>query len=361
LAVKISKGQQMKKLFLFLIFSFSSLAFLSAQDQHFTQFYATPTTLNPALSGAFVDKFRISLIYHDQWRNALDGPYITYAGAMDFRFKLHLNKSKAYKDAIGAGMLFYSDRTPGIDFATNQIVIGGALHKSLNIKNNQFLSAGAQIAIVQRSVNYEHITFQDEWNGTSGYSDPTDEILPENNFGFFDMNVGLNYTYSPNRGVGVFFGAAMHHILEPQISFYYDPNDPDNTADHLMHRKYTGHLDISIPVKEDLRLSPRALVYAQGPHFAAVSGMNARIVIADYNGTALHLGSWVRGVKNEGDFGFDSVIGMVGIEYNHFLIGLSYDANLTSFSQSNNGQGAIELSVAYLGEFENEVVLCPKF
>ena len=53
-----------------------------AQDQHFTQFFASPLTLNPALTGTFDGKYRVAFIYRDQ------EPYKTFAGAIDLRFNM---------------------------------------------------------------------------------------------------------------------------------------------------------------------------------------------------------------------------------------------------------------------------------
>jgi hypothetical protein len=57
----------------------------------------------------------------------------------------------------------------------------------------------------------------------------------------------------------------------------------------------------------------------------------------------------------------DAVVGMIGLEYNNVLLGVSYDANFTDLSLNRQGQGALEISIAYLGEYENETVICPKF
>ena len=121
-------------LFVCCIYSFT----LFAQDQHFTQFYASPLTLNPALTGAFDGKFRIAFIYRDQWRNVLDRPYVTYSAGMDLRFNVRY-PGKNIRDGVGVGMLFYSDVNSGVDFNTNIIALSGAYHKALSKKDNQFL------------------------------------------------------------------------------------------------------------------------------------------------------------------------------------------------------------------------------
>ena len=52
---------------------------------------------------------------------------------------------------------------------------------------------------------------------------------------------------------------------------------------------------------------------------------------------------------------------MVGLEYENVLLGFSYDANISTFTATGTRRNAFEVSVAYLGEYENELVLCPKF
>ncbi len=334
------------------------------QDQHFTQFYASPLTLNPSLSGAFSGRYRLAMLYRDQWRNVLDNPYVTMGAALDMRFGLD-SRRKQTNDSFGAGVQFFSDRVPSIDFATNQINLSGAFHKSLSKANNQFLSIGAQVGIAQRNINYERINFGDQFNGNDGYTEPTSEILPENNFSYGDIGVGLHYSYAPRKSVGVFAGVAMHHVLEPQVSFFIDRNDNDGVefnGDNTLLRKYTAHLGLQIPIGERVQILPRGLVHLQGSHLVANAGSNVRFLVNDINGIALHVGGWARAVGNEDNsFAMNVAVAMLGLEFNNVLVGFSYDANLDYLNFTNRRQGAFEISIAFLGQYENETVLCPKF
>lgn len=348
-----------KQAFFVLLFT---LAFtpLFSQDQHFTQFYAAPLTLNPALTGAFDGKYRLAMVYRDQGRNILDDPYVTFAAAMDLRFPLKIGKSR--RDAAGMGVLFFNDRNATVNFFTNSIAVSGGFHKSLNREGTQYLSAGAQIGVVQRNINYDNITFNDQFNGVDGYTGVSREDLPENNFSFGDIAVGINYSYAPRKGIGFFAGGAIHHITEPQVSFYASQTEPTGINDNQLHRKYTGHIGLSIPLGEAVQFLPRAQAYLQGPHLAMNAGANFRFLINDIQGTALHVGGWARPVRNiDQSYAIDAAVVMAGLEFNNFLLGLSYDARTSTLNTGGQRSGAFEITFAFLGNYDNETIQCPKF
>ena len=346
----------MRKICTTFVFWMCLLASMSAQDKHFTQFYASPLTLNPALTGAFDGKYRIGGIYRDQWRGVLDEPYTTFAASVDVRFGVQLDRR--YKDAVAVGLLFYSDNVSGIDFSTNQIALSAAFHKGLDYDKTQFLTLGVQGGLAQRNINYERLTFDDQFNDIDAFDFATLENLPENNFSFSDFSVGLNYTYSPKNKTSFFVGAAYHHILQPQVTFF----PADEGGDSKLYAKLSAQLSATLPLSDLVSISPRFLIAMQGPHLEINTGTNFRFQFNDYGDFALHVGSWVRPVGSaENTLDIDAVVFMTGIELNNVLLGLSYDFNLNDFTTTRRGQGAFEISIAYLGEYDNDAVLCPKF
>lgn len=344
-----------------LLILFFSLCSLSAQDQNFTQFYASPLTLNPALTGSFPGKYRLSMIYRDQGRSSLDVPFTTYSAAGDLRFNVRsFNKTKG--DAAGVGFVFFNDKSASVNFFTNYMAVTGAFHKSLSKQGDQFLSLGIQAGIAQRNVNYDNFSFDDQFNGTDGFTDPTAEFLPENNFSYGDYAVGIHYLYAPKDKIGVFAGAALHHLLEPDVSFYAREDIEENRNQSILWQRYTAHLGLQIPIGKSIQLVPRALAYLQGPHQALNAGSNIRILVDQFNSTALHVGGWVRVTNNDIDrYTSDAIIGLVGVEFNQFLLGFSYDAKLTQLNAGQGVNGAFEISLTFLGEYENDGVLCPSF
>jgi type IX secretion system PorP/SprF family membrane protein len=345
-----------------LLLTFASMLSLHAQDAHFTQFYASPLLLNPALTGGFDGQLRASTIYRDQYSGVVETPFTTTAAALDFRFPLKLG-GRNNGDAASAGIVFMNDRVKEFDFVNNQIMVSGAYHKMLDKRTNQILSGGIQLGIGQRNINYNRLSFQDEFsinpNGSSGFFGSTREDLPTNNITFFDANVGINYSYAPRGGVGLYAGVAVHHINEPDISFF--SRDDDSLDPEPLRRKYGAHVAGVIPISGKTSLQPRALFLLQGESALALAGSNIRFQFDEFSSTALHLGSWVRAVRDFDGVSPDAVIALVGIEYHNFLLGTTYDVGLSDFTNGSRGRGALEISIAYLGSYENDSLLCPQF
>ncbi|HFA51465.1 MAG TPA: type IX secretion system membrane protein PorP/SprF [Bacteroidetes bacterium] len=347
-----------KSIFLF----FACCFFLSAgaQDRLFSQFYASPLTLNPALTGAFEGTYRVSTIYRDQWAKALGDPYSTFSTALDLRWRMGEAKSK-YKDHAAVGLLFFTDKAGALEFSTTQISVSGAYHKALDLRNTQFISLGFQAGIAQKNINYADATFEDQFNGTNGYSNPTGERLPENNFTLADYSVGLNYVFSPQYSkLRLFFGAAMHHFHNTTVSFYHKENSESVLPDNKLDARYAVQLSAFVPITDDLQLLPRAIFDLQGGHFKLDAGANLRISLSSYKSIAMHIGGYARPVKDADEsYRVDAFVALLGIEFNNVLMGMSYDLNLGEVADFN--RRTFEFSVAYLGEYDEDLILCPKF
>jgi hypothetical protein len=71
----------MKKLVV--IFCTLSVLATKAQDPHFSQFFASPLTLNPAFTGKFDGLWRLAANHRDQWPS-IPKAYVTSTASLDF-------------------------------------------------------------------------------------------------------------------------------------------------------------------------------------------------------------------------------------------------------------------------------------
>ena len=352
-----------KALLILFVFTlcFSKSEEVKAQDPHFSQFYASPLTLNPALAGTSPGNYRVAVNYRDQWRGALDNPLRTFSAAGDLKF--YLNKNRNRPDIVSAGFMFFSDQVSDFDLNTNQIAIVGAFHKSLDQKFDHYIGGGIQLGLIQKSINYEDLLFQDQFNSVNAFDLPTGELLPANNFGFIDFAVGLNYSIAPTKDRMYFAGLSYAHITTPNVSFYridQTPN-PSLVRENALFAKLTGYAGMSMRSTENLEIQPRVLFLAQGPHTEVNLGSNFKYKLDDYGEKYLHFGPWLRTVSNESGFGIESFVASVGIELKNVLFGLSYDHNLGDLITDRKGLNALEISITFLGEVENNDGFCPTF
>ncbi len=342
------------------LFIFSSVA-LKAQDPHFSQFYSTPLNFNPAMAGTIDGTFRINTIYRDQWFTALSDPLTSFSLGADLKLELNSKFTKK-PDIIGLGIAFNSDRVSTFDLNSTSVNLIAAYHKSLSQKRNKYLSLGTSFGINQRSIKYENLFFEDQYNTLDAFDLPTGEVLPANNFGFVDLAVGLNYSDKTDaRKINT--GIAFYHFNRPNISFYSQEDCPSCIVEteNRMKPRLTGYFSITSDINEGLAISPRALIQVQDQFRELTLGTNLIFKLSPVTGSAFHIGTWLRGVDNVDGPGMESIIFMTGFEKKNFLVGLSYDHHLRDIISYGVGLNAFEISFTYIGEHDNSFDICPKF
>jgi type IX secretion system PorP/SprF family membrane protein len=329
-----------------------------AQDRNFTQFYASPLTFNPALTGAVEGRTRVILNYRNQWQSISPEPFTTTGISFDMNFNPY--KKQMTPDKIGVGMSFFSDQVGSGEFSTNQLDFNGAFHKSLNNQGTHYLSGGFQFGIHQKTLAYNDLTFEDQFDGSTGYILATGEDLPANSFTFADLGAGIQWSLAPKDRMLVYAGASFFHLTQPDVSFYQDVEGVDISS--RLYTRMTGHFGLQIPVGGKSSLQPRITATLQGPHTEVNAGANLSFSLSDYNDTNLILGSWFRPVIGADDnLNLDAIVALVGFQLSGFQVGVSYDINVSPLANATGGRGAFELSLMYVGSYENESIICPTF
>ncbi len=333
-----------------------------AQDPQFSQYYGAPLHLNPALTGGFDARYRVSAIYRDQWSGPLEQAIKTFGAGLDLRFDLPGGVFAG--DAAAVGLQFVTDQAGSLNLSTNSISLSTAFHKLLGQSNRTYISAGAQFSTVQRNLLYKDLVFQDQFDGVDQYIGATGEDLPANNYSFGDFSAGLNYFSAPSDALSIFLGAAMHHIVEPEVSFYKKDEDENQQllSQSQLYRKYSFHGGVTARINDNIDVSPRTFVLRQGSHMAINIGNNFIIEPPTTDAFNFHVGAWVRMVQDlNSSFTPDMVGFLAGMGIGNLLIGLSYDVNLQDIVNYQTGQGAFEVSISYFGDYQDEGSICPTF
>ncbi len=312
-----------------LLFSWSS----QGQDVHFSQFYNSPLTLNPALTGLILEDVRATANYRNQWASVTT-PYETMSASAEFS----ILKGRLYDDFVGVGLLVMNDKAGDLNFRNTQAQISLSYSKAMNGDGNHYLTAGAQFGIVQQSFNSADLLFDSQYDGVGLNSNIiSGENIDRATFFYPDFSAGLAWFYVPNPEMSFYFGVGMFHLNRPNISFYTAHRDRLST-------RVTLHGGLEFPITASLSLVPRAIVISQGSYFEANVGSLIKFSVhpdygVDYGNTAFYIGMMYR-------VG-DAFIPMARFDYNQVSITASYDVNVSTLDNASRGNGGFELSLVY--------------
>ena len=337
----------MKKLILVFLIGLTGYQ-LQAQDVHFSQFAASPLTLNPALTGLTPCTYRAALNYRNQYASIV-GPssYQTYSGAFDIGFF----RDAWHESMLGLGVMVINDISGDGGLKNFDIAGSLAYHQCFDGKGNHYLSAGIQAAWVQKSIQWQKLIFESQI-GANG----VDPLLPSgeyggDNFSYLDLNAGVNWRSRFSDKFAMQLGGAYYHITEPAESFY------SNTGNKL-NARYVGYGNLKIAMGKKGVLIPSGLYMQQ------TEGSNEEIVAGASFGMQLEKGisRLYLGAHYRND---DAIIASFGLDYNNINFGLSYDVNISDLKVASNSKGGIELSLVYYGCIninpKESPIDCPRF
>ena len=289
---------------------------MSAQDVVFSQFFAAPMELNPALTG-LTHAPRISLNYRNQWP-AIPNAYITYAVAYDQYFD-NVNS--------GIGLNIISDVEGGGIYTTNRIDFSYAY--DLRIEGDFYLRGGLEAGFVQRRLNWDKLVFLDQIDPLTGSTDgngnpiPTEENRPDNLSRYYpDFAAGI-LAYSP-----IFYaGVAIKHLNAP------DENQLNFETDFAQRPVlYSVHAGAEIPLTESNKNGQRTFI---SPNILFVRQADfGQVNVGAYaQAERIFGGLWYRRAWSNPD----AVIFLVGFQQNIIKVGYSYDLTLSQLSSRTGG------------------------
>ena len=336
--------------FLFMLLVSGSLC---SQDIHFSQYWAAPVAMNPALTGKFNGIIRGTFNYRNQWfiiptQNS-SAPFQTYQASVD----APIQSERLGNNKFGIGGYFYNDRAGDGALTTNAGMISISYHQSVDRYGRSHLSFGLQGGIFAKQLRPGDLIFESQlegfgWNKALNNGEPNlsaqSKITP-------DVTVGALFSSRPKDRFAYNFGFSLHHVAEPKESFL-------GNEDNRLHRRYVVHggCEISAGYDNQWTIAPTFLFMMQAQ-------------AQQYN---FGLGINYQANDNIGIFGggfyrwMDAAIVNLGVDVYNARIGVSYDINHSDLRGASRAQGAIEVSVVYVFKKERDQDIdypsyCPKF
>lgn len=309
---------------------------LLAQDIHFSQFYHSPLTLSPALTGVSPGDIRVSGIYRSQW-NAANSPFKTILASADTKF--YTGKHPDWW--FSAGINLFNDRAGDGNLSTTSVNLSGSYTRMMTRDN--FLTLGVSAGFGQRQFDFNEYTFDNQWNGD--VFDPnraTQENFNDTNNGFPSFGIGFNWhgqkaKYSLKPRSKVDLGAGAYHLNTPDQSFQNDQSDlPVRLGMYILP---------VFQLTKKFDLVANGTFQAQGEYTEILAGAGVRYHLSTKKAKEFALQFGFSGRFNS--IG-DALIPAAELHYRDLMVGFSWDVNISDFSTATNRNGGPELSVRYI-------------
>jgi len=325
-----------------------------SQDPQFSQFYANPLYLNPALAGGALAP-RATVNYRNQWPS-LSANFVTTSFGADV-FLPNYNS--------GLGVLVTMDSQGLGNLKSTDVALQYSYQVGLNDVTS--LRLGVQGGFASRTLDYFGLTFGDQYtNGGlipgSTSQDPFAQGAP--NVNYADFGAGM-MIYSDWYWAGV----SAHHINRPNQAFsaVNEARLPMKTSLQAGLRiPFAGYTFLGNEIDKEKSISPAIMYKKQGKYDQFDAGMYVTI-------EPLVLGAWYRGIPfkkyAQNINNHESLVFLAGFRQDKFSIGYSYDLTISTLGASSGG--AHEISLSYVFEpltpkpkrskSSKRQLSCPKF
>lgn len=312
---------------------------LRAQDAHLSMYDAAPLFLNAGMTGVFEGDWRVHTQYRTQWKSVNFKPYTSALVSFDMPVR-----------KWGFGIQLHNFRAGYGNFNVLQGLVSAAYNMSLDKKRHNNLSFGIQAGGMQKSVEYQLLSFNNQYSLNNGGEFNT-SLVSNENFGAQSIivpvaNASLLYYYARQQSkLNPFIGISAFNLLQPTESFFGQNN--------RMPMRFYAHVGTRINITELFYLLPKVLIMQQEKFSEQTYSLEAGYFL---KGSETYLlGGVIYRMK-------DAAIATLGVKKENFIVKLGYDVNVSSLTTVSTGRGGFELSFTYVhGKNKPKVdKICPR-
>ncbi|MCY7410675.1 MAG: PorP/SprF family type IX secretion system membrane protein [Chitinophagales bacterium] len=340
----------MKKTLPILMLLVSTVFFSKGQDVHFSQFYYSPMSFNPALTGSMDGTYRIGGIYKNQW-SSISSPFVYSTPSIAYDMKLFSGGTSP--NFLGVGIMLLNDRSGDGNLRNFTAMLSASYHQSLDREGNYHIAVGLQGGIVQKSIDFAKLDFGDEFTGLD-FGGVTSENFKYYQISYSDFSAGAVLYGVPSKYARFQIGAAAYHLTTPNETFF-------ESSDNQLDMRYVVHGSMAFAASRKFYIFPFGQYQFQNNDNEFVIGSNFGFNINPSTRSApeiFYIGAFSR-------IRYD-IIPTVGVMMKGFQAGLAYDVNTSSdLNPATGGKGGFELALAYIGNItppkHYKKVFCPQF
>jgi type IX secretion system PorP/SprF family membrane protein len=333
-----------------LVSTFCVVNTYAQQDINFSQFFELPLLRNPALAGIFNGKVRITSAYRNQWESVTE-PYKTVAVGAECK----ILRGFAEGDLMTFGLQVTNDKAGDSKLQRTQIMPAINYHKLLNEEKSTLLSLAFMGGFVSENFDPSALKFDDQFvNGSYSISNRTSQTFTRTSFNYFDVSTGLSLSSALNDRMKGYIGASLFHFNNPELTFIKDKT-------LSLNKKWGYNAGLAYKFNSNGRMFLYGDHFRQGENritqFGALYTHNF-IEPESENDNVLAISGG--GVVRLGD----AFIPILKLSNNKFILGVSYDANISKLSKASNYRGGFEMTLSFIDAWskdnsEAEKTKCP--
>lgn len=332
-----------------------------SQDVGFSQFYDQPLLRNPALAGIFTGDVRFISSFRNQWQS-VTVPYRTVALGSELKLPL----GDINDDNLTIGLQLINDVAGTSKFSTTNILPAVNYSRSFSSEKNSFLSGGFMAGFMQQRFDPTTLVLNDQFvagsNGSFSILPSSRQTFNATSVNYFDLSAGLSYNGVMKGDIDYYIGVGMFHLTNPHVGFF-------EGNEIILNKKAAFNFGLSAPASE----SDQLIIY--GDYFGQYTRKSFR---------RIGIGSLQCGVMYSHDLPDsdeeqrkaiavgvlyrldDAIIPVIKLEVSKFVVGVSYDANISKLAVASHYRGGFELTLSYTNflNYRNASLrhtLCPRF
>lgn len=316
----------MKKLkYLFVFAGISSAQMLIAQDIHFSQFMHNPIHQNPGNTGFHNGDYRFNAAFRDQWRS-VTLPYNTFLMSGD--------AANIYKN-LSIGLVFMHDVAGDGRFRTIDLMPSASLNFHLDKNKIHSIRPGIQFGLNYRELRSDQFSWDSQFGGhIYDPSLPTNENFQRQTKGNFTVNSGVVYQWYEGARRNFNVGVSLFNMNRQNQGFFGE------VIPRPMRLMVHGRAQFEL--NDQLDILPAISFNHQGKNNEFLMGSEVRYILKESRGEyiALYAGVFTR-FK-------DAAFINIGMDYQNWWFGLSYDWNYSKLVPASRVRGGIELTAQYI-------------
>lgn len=300
-----------------------------AQDVHSTQFYNTPYLINSGLTGQFDGQQRYGLYQRSQWRS-ISVPYRSIALSAEWR-NIALTRWIPQLPKIHSGVTMINDRAGDSRFRTTGLMA----HVSIPYLLGEWtMTPAMSLGLLNMSIDQSDLYYDQNWNGQ--VFDPSadnGERGMDDGYTRLQWNTGVAISRT-SGSTHYLFGLGLFNLQQPRQNFLAGD-------DIRLQRRWVLHGQVKLEVAPQWQVEPLLLCMFQGPYRSINPGARihydlqtpgiATVAYAGFTGRARDAGNII-----------------VGMRYDAWDVGLSYDINVSDLVPASNRRGGLEITALYI-------------